>query len=63
MATRRDRLIYRMLIHPGRKGGPKGFREPDFARLPNAAHAQLGAELALMQEEGPSCGDGCDQDV
>lgn len=52
-----------MLIHPGRMGGPKGFREPEFARLPNAAHAQLGAKLALMRDEGPSCGDGCDQDV
>jgi hypothetical protein len=56
-------LIYRMLVHHGRMGEPKGFREPDFARLPNTAYTQLGAKLVLLREERPSRGDGCDQDV
>ncbi|TWP43524.1 IS630 family transposase, partial [Lentzea tibetensis] len=32
----RSRLIYRAMIHKGRKGEKKGFREPDFADLLDA---------------------------
>jgi putative transposase len=44
----RSRLIYRMLVHKGRKGEKKGFREPDFATLLDAAHQQLGAPIVLV---------------
>ena len=45
---RRSRLIYRMMMHRGRKGEPKGFREPDFAALLDAAHQQLGGPIVLV---------------
>jgi putative transposase len=45
---RRSRLIYRMMLHRGRKGEPKGFREPDFAALLDAAHQQLGGPIVLV---------------
>jgi putative transposase len=44
----RPRLIYRMLVHHGRKGEKKGFRETDFAALLDAAHRQLGGLLVLI---------------
>jgi hypothetical protein len=37
----RSRLIYRTIVHKGRKGEKKGFREADFAALLDAAHQQL----------------------
>jgi len=45
---RRTRLIYRMLVHHGRKGEKKGFREKDFAALLDAAHQQLRGPLVLV---------------
>jgi hypothetical protein len=45
---RRSRLIYRTLLYRGRKGQPKGFREPDFIRLLDAAHHQLQAPIVLI---------------
>ena len=45
---RRSRLIYRMMLHRGRKHEPKGFREPDFAALLDAAHQQLGGPIVLV---------------
>ncbi|MFF7250765.1 transposase [Embleya sp. NPDC008237] len=45
---RRTRLIYRMRVHRGRKGDPKGFREKDFAALLDAAHQQLGGPIVLV---------------
>lgn len=45
---RRSRLIYRMLVHRGRKGEKKGFREADFAALLDAAHQQLGGPIVLV---------------
>ncbi|MEO3807168.1 transposase [Nonomuraea sp. B1E8] len=45
---RRTRLIYRMLLHRGRRGEPKGFREVDYARLLDAAHQQLGGPIVLV---------------
>ncbi|MER5918555.1 transposase, partial [Streptomyces sp. NPDC001982] len=44
----RTRLIYRALVHHARRGEPKGFREPDFARLLDAAHQQLGGPIVLV---------------
>jgi transposase len=44
----RTRLIYRMLIHHGRKGERKGFREADFARLLDDAHQRLRAPIVLV---------------
>nr|WP_158857446.1 transposase [Streptomyces sp. NRRL B-1347] len=45
---RRTRLIFRMLVHHGRKGEKKGFREKDFARLLDAVHQQLGGSIVLL---------------
>ena len=44
----RSRLIYRTMLHRGRKGEPKGFREHDFARLLDAAYQQLQAPIVLI---------------
>ncbi|MGW3472753.1 IS630 family transposase [Saccharopolyspora sp. NPDC000995] len=44
----RSRLIYRMMIHRGRKGEKKGFRERDFADLLDTAHQQLGGPIVLV---------------
>jgi hypothetical protein len=43
-----SRLIYRTLLYRGRKGQPKGFREPDLIRLLDAAHQQLQAPIVLV---------------
>ena len=43
-----SRLIYRTLLYRGRKGEPKGFREPDLIRLLDAAHQQLQAPIVLV---------------
>lgn len=45
---RRSRLIYRTMAHRGRRGEPKGFREPDFAALLDATHQQLHAPIVLV---------------
>jgi putative transposase len=37
-----------MLVHHGRKGERKGFREKDFAALTDAAHQQLGGPVVLV---------------
>jgi len=44
----RTRLIYRMLVHHGRKGEKKGFRETDLARLLDDTHQQLRGSLVLV---------------
>ncbi|MEV6636558.1 transposase [Actinoplanes sp. NPDC051470] len=44
----RSRLIYRTLLYRGHKGEPKGFREPDFIALLDAAHQQLQAPIVLV---------------
>lgn len=49
----RGRLIYRLMLHHGRKGEPKGFREPDFARLLDAAHQHLGTPIVLVWDGLP----------
>ncbi|GIF23420.1 hypothetical protein Ate02nite_61500 [Paractinoplanes tereljensis] len=43
----RSRLIYRTLLYRGRKGEPKGLREPDLFGLLDAAHQQLLAPIVL----------------
>jgi hypothetical protein len=45
---KRSRLIYRMIVHKGRKNEKKGFREPDFAALLDAAHQQLVGPIVLV---------------
>ncbi|MEU5190163.1 transposase [Streptomyces klenkii] len=44
----RTRLVFRMLVHHGRKAEKKGFREADFAALLDAAHQQLGSKIVLV---------------
>ncbi|SNY61498.1 putative transposase [Paractinoplanes atraurantiacus] len=44
----RSRLIYRTLTYRGRKGEPKGLREPELIRLLDAAHQQLQAPIVLV---------------
>ncbi|WP_331768064.1 transposase [Embleya sp. NBC_00896] len=45
---RRTRLLFRIRVHRGRKGDPKGFREKDFAELLDSAHQQLGGPIVLV---------------
>jgi len=47
-AGQRIRLVFRMLVHHGRKGEKKGFRERDFASLLDAAHQRLGGNIVLV---------------
>ncbi|MEU8975896.1 transposase [Streptomyces monashensis] len=44
----RTHLIYRMLVHHGRRSEKKGFKEADFAALLDAAHQQLGRPIVLV---------------
>lgn len=44
----RTRLVFRMLVHHGRKSEKKGFREQDSAALPDAAHQQPGGKTVLV---------------
>ncbi|WP_308298705.1 transposase [Streptomyces sp. GESEQ-35] len=50
-AGRRARLIFRMLVHHGRKGEKNGFREKDFASLLDVAHQQLGGNIVLVWDD------------
>jgi putative transposase len=50
---RRGRLIYRTMVHHGRRGEPKGLRERDFAGLLDAAHQQLGGPIVLVWDQLP----------
>jgi putative transposase len=42
------RLTYRTLVYHARKGEQKGFAEADYARLLDAAHAQLRGPIVLV---------------
>jgi putative transposase len=44
----RSRLIYRTLVHRGRKGERRSFAESDYAALLDAAHQQLGGPIVLV---------------
>ncbi|GAA2215679.1 hypothetical protein GCM10009850_111470 [Nonomuraea monospora] len=48
---RRTRLIYRMLVYRRRKNERKGFTQPDYARLLDAAHQQLGGPIVLVWDK------------
>jgi hypothetical protein len=45
---RDTRLIYRTIVHHGRKGEPKGFAEADYVALLDAAHQRLGGSIVLV---------------
>ncbi|WP_259471987.1 transposase [Streptomyces shenzhenensis] len=48
---RRPRLIHRIHLDRGSaKGRHKGFTETDYARLPDAAHQQLGGPIVLVRD-------------
>lgn len=38
--------MFRIRLHRGRKGDPKGVREKDFAELLDSAHRELGGPIA-----------------
>jgi transposase len=44
----RSRLIYRTIIHRGRKGERRSFAEADYIALLDAAHQQLGGPIVLV---------------
>ena len=44
----RSRLIYRTLIHRGRKGERRSFAETDYAALLDAAHQYLNAPIVVI---------------
>ncbi|PWK26811.1 putative transposase [Actinoplanes xinjiangensis] len=48
------RIIYRPVVHRGRKGEPKGFGEDHFAGLLDAAHQHLGAPIVLLWDGLPA---------
>lgn len=51
---RRSRLLYRLLVHRGRKGEAKGFGEEHFAALLDAAHQQLGGPIVVVWDGLPA---------
>ncbi|MDU0295183.1 transposase, partial [Saccharothrix longispora] len=44
----RPRLIYRTVVHRGRKGERRSFAETDYAALLDAAHQQLDGPIVLI---------------
>ncbi len=50
----RSRLLYRVLVHRGRKGEPRGFGEVHFAVLLDNAHQQLGGPIVLVWDGLPA---------
>jgi putative transposase len=42
------RLVYRTIVHHGRRHEPKGFAEADYAALLDAAHQQLGGPIVVV---------------
>ena len=53
-AGQRSRLLYRVMIHRGRKGEPKGFGEDHFAAMLDNAHQQLGGPIVLVWDGLPA---------
>jgi putative transposase len=47
----RPRLIYRTVIHRGRKGERRSFAETDYAALLDAAHQQLDGSIVLIWDD------------
>ncbi len=52
-AGHQPRLLYRVILHTGRKGEPKSFTEEHFAALLDAAHQQLGGPILLVWDGLP----------
>jgi putative transposase len=52
-AGHRPRLLYRVILHTGRKGEPKSFTEDHFAALLDAAHQQLDGPILLVWDGLP----------
>lgn len=50
----RPRMFYRLMLHRGRKGEPKGFREEHFAALLDAAPQQLGGPIIVVWDGLPA---------
>jgi transposase len=50
---RRPRLLYRLLVHRGRRGEQKGLVATDFTRLLMAAHHQLPGKIVLVWDNLP----------
>ncbi|KUL34801.1 DDE endonuclease [Actinoplanes awajinensis subsp. mycoplanecinus] len=50
----RPRIIYRTMLHRGRKGEPRGFAEPHFTALIDAAHQHLGGPIVLVWDGLPA---------
>jgi hypothetical protein len=50
----RTRMLYRVMLHRGRKGEPKGFGEDHFAALLDAAYQQLGDPIVLVWDGLPA---------
>lgn len=50
---RRPRLIYRLLVHRGRRGERKGFVARDFIRLLTAAYHQLDGKIMVVWDNLP----------
>jgi transposase len=46
----RPRLIYRTVVHRGRKGERRSFGETDYAALLDAAHQQLDGPIVLIRD-------------
>jgi hypothetical protein len=50
----RSQLPYRILVHRGRQGEPKGFGEVHFAALLDNAHQLLGGPIVLVWDGLPA---------
>jgi hypothetical protein len=50
---RRSRLIYRTIVHRGRRNERRSFAETDYIALLDAAHQQLDAPIVLVGEYVP----------
>ena len=50
----RTHMLYRVLLHKGRKGEPKGFHEDHFADLLDAPYQQLGGPIVLVWDGLPA---------
>lgn len=53
-ADNQPRIIYRTMVHRGRKNEPKGFGEDHFAALLDAAHQQLAGPIVLVWDGLPA---------
>jgi hypothetical protein len=53
-AGHQPRIIYRTMVHRGRKGEPKGFGEDHPAKLLDTAHQHLDAPIVLVWDGLPA---------